>query len=48
MKKEKESPVRAFEFYCQNPDCLHEWISKTDDKSCPKCKSVILDFQKLR
>lgn len=48
MKQEKEKPVKAFELFCCNEECKHEWISKTDDKYCPKCKGVILEFQKLR
>jgi Zn finger protein HypA/HybF involved in hydrogenase expression len=48
MKQEKEKPVKAYEFFCKNTECNYEWIAKTDDCYCPKCKGVILDFQKLR
>jgi hypothetical protein len=47
--KDKEKPVKYYEFFCTNPDCKYEWISKKDDQlCCPKCKITILDFQKLR
>lgn len=43
---EKEKPIRAYEFQCQQ--CKHEWISKKDDNACPECGCIILDYQKLR
>lgn len=48
MKSEKEKPVRAYEFYCSNTECLNEWMTKNDDSICPKCKGTILEVQKLR
>ena len=46
MTKEKELPVKYYEFFCK--DCKHEWLSKKDDHECPKCKSTLLEYQKLR
>lgn len=48
MKQEKEKPIKAFEFQCCNEECNYEWLSKTDDTTCPKCKCTILEYQKLR
>ena len=46
MKQEKEKPVKYYELFCT--ECNHEWMSKTDDTFCPKCKCVILEYCKLR
>jgi len=48
MKQEREKPIKAYEFICMNPECNHEWLSKTDDSFCPKCKCTILEYSRLR